>query len=237
MYMYGFYGFDFSYFLFMLPAVIISVWAQIKVKTTFSKYSGIRNSRNLTGAQAAQRVLSHNEIIGVQIQPMAGSLTDNFNPKNNTISLSSDVYDENSIAAVGVAAHEAGHAVQYGKDYLPLKIRKVLVPAANFGTWVSFPLIFLGFILPVQYDFVIYLGIAMFSLAVLFQVITLPVELDASRRAIRALEETNTLYDDELIGAKKVLNAAALTYLAAAFSAILNLLRILLLLSGRRGRD
>ena len=234
MYMYGFYGFDFSYFLFMIPALIVSIWAQIKIKVTFAKYSQIKNSANLTGEGAAQIVLGHNEVPGVQIKPIYGSLTDNFNPENNTINLSDDVYGKNSIAAVGVAAHEAGHAVQYGKNYLPLKIRKALVPAANFGSSLAFPLIFLGLILPVQYDFIAYIGVVLFSLAVLFQVITLPVELDASRRAINAIEETNMLYDEELQGAKKVLFAAALTYVAATFAAVLNLLRILFILGGRR---
>lgn len=237
MYTYGFYGFDYTYFWFMLPAIIISMLAQVKVKTTFKKYSQIRNSRGITGADAAYRVLSYNNVMGVQIQRTPGSLTDNFNPQDKTINLSDSVYEADTIAAVGVAAHEAGHAVQHEVGYAPIRLRKALVPVANFGSSFAFPLIFLGFILPVQYDFFIYAGIILFSFAVLFQLVTLPVEINASMRALKTLQDSNTLYEEEMVGAKKVLMAAALTYLAAAFTSVLSLLRILLLFSGRRGKD
>ncbi|MDQ5983600.1 MAG: hypothetical protein RUMPE_00624 [Eubacteriales bacterium SKADARSKE-1] len=237
MYRYGLYGFDYTYFIFMIPAIIISLWAQIKVKTTFSKYSKVPNSRGMTGADAAHRVLSYNEVTDVTLQHVSGELTDNFNPKDKTLNLSDPVYSKTSVAAVGVAAHEAGHAVQHAQGYAPMKLRSFLVPAANIGSTLSFPLILVGLILPVQYIYVVYFGIALFSLAVLFQLVTLPVEIDASRRALKTLENSGDLYDEELDGAKKVLKAAAMTYLAATFVALLNLLRILLLVSGRRGND
>lgn len=237
MYMYGLYGFDYTYFIFMIPAIIISLWAQIKVKTTFSKYSKIPNSRGMTGADAAYKVLSYNEVTDVTLQHISGSLTDNFNPKDKTLNLSDDVYSKTSVAAVGVAAHEAGHAVQHAQGYAPIKVRSALVPVANIGSTLSFPLILIGLILPVQYSYVAYFGIALFSLAVLFQVVTLPVEIDASRRALKTLEDSEALYGEELEGARKVLKAAAMTYLAATFAALLNLLRILLLVSGRRDNN
>lgn len=233
MFGYGFYGFDYSYFIFMVPAMIVSLWAQIKVQTTFSKYSKVRCTRGLTGADAAQTVLRHNEVFDVKVQPVSGNLTDNFDPRVNIINLSENVYNVNSVAAVGVAAHEAGHAVQYAKQYSPMRLRSALVPVTQIGSTLAFPLIFLGLILPVKYSFVATLGIALFILAVLFQVVTLPVEIDASKRAIKTLESSGVLYGDELEGAKKVLTAAAMTYLAATFSAVLNLLRILFLLNGR----
>lgn len=233
MYMYGFYGFDYTYFIFIIPALIISFWAQLNVKRTFDKYSRKRSTRGLTGADAASKVLNYNEVFDVEIRPVAGDLTDNFNPSDNSINLSRPVYGEDSIAAIGVAAHEAGHAVQYAKHYAPLKMRSALVPVSRIGSTIAFPLIFIGLMLPLQYNFIVNIGIAAFSLAVIFQLITLPVELDASRRALKTLEQSGTLYEEELQGAKKVLTAAALTYLAATFASILSLLRILLIANGR----
>ena len=151
--------------------------------------------------------------------------------------MSDSVYSSNSVAAVGVAAHEAGHAVQYANNYAPMKFRRVLVPITNIGSTLSIPLIFIGLLLPIQYDFIVNIGIALFSFAVLFQLVTLPVEFDASRRAIATLEQSGTLYDEELIGAKKVLSAAAMTYLAATFSAVMSLFRLILIAGNRRGRD
>lgn len=235
--MYGFYYFDYTYFLFMLPALIISIYAQFKVQSTFAKYSKVRNSNGLTGAEAAQSVLSKNNVKNITIEHISGNLNDHFDPRSNIIRLSDSVYSSSSVAAVGVAAHEAGHAVQYANKYLPMKIREVLVPVTNIGSSLSIPLIFIGLLLPIQYDFIVNIGIALFSLAVLFQLITLPVEFDASRRAITTLEQSGTLYGDELDGAKKVLTAAAMTYLAATFSAIMSLLRLLLLAAGRRNQE
>ncbi len=235
--MYGFYYFDYSYFWFMVPALVISLYAQFKVSSTFSKYSKVRNSRGLTGADAANRVLAQNGVTGVEVEHVSGDLNDHFDPRTNVIRLSDSVYSSTSVAAVGVAAHEAGHAVQHANGYAPMNIRKALVPVTNIGSTLSMPLIFIGLLLPVQYDFVVNLGIALFSLAVLFQVITLPVEFDASRRAIATLEQGGTLCGEELTGAKKVLTAAAMTYLAATFTAVMSLLRLLLIVAGRRRDD
>lgn len=233
---FGFYYFDYTYFIFMVPALIITMVAQIRVKSAFSKYSRVRTMRGMTGAQAAEAV-AHFGGARVLIQPIGGNLTDNFDPRNHTISLSQDVYGSTSIAAVGVAAHEAGHSVQDAEGYLPNKIRTALVPVTNVGSRMSVPIIIIGLFLPVQYDFVVYAGILLYALVVLFELATLPVEINASRRAIRALDETGILTPEELAGAKSVLTAAAMTYLAASFAALLTLLRFLVLAGNRRGRD
>lgn len=235
--MYGFYYYDYTYFLFMLPALLLSLWAQIKVNTTFSKYSKVRNSRGLTGADAAYKVLSYNDVTGVSLEHIHGNLNDHFDPKTNVIRLSDAVYSQTSVAAVGVAAHEAGHAVQKATDYSPMKLRAVLVPISRFGSVLAIPLILIGLLLPVQYDFIVTLGIIFFSFSVLFQIITLPVEINASNRAIQTLEQTGTLEGEELEGAKKVLKAAAMTYLAATFAAVMSLLRLLLIFGGRRDQN
>lgn len=235
--MYGFYYFDYTYFLFMIPALIVSLYAQVKVKSTFSKYSKVRNTKGLTGADAAKKVLMQHGITNVAVEHIRGELNDHFDPRTNVIRLSDSVYSSESVAAVGVAAHEAGHAVQHANGYSPMKIRKALVPVTNIGSTLSMPLIFIGLMLPVQYDFIVNIGIALFSLAVLFQLVTLPVEFDASRRAIETLEQTDALYGEELEGAKKVLSAAAMTYLAATFTAILSLVRLILIAGNRRGNE
>ncbi len=235
--MYGFYYFDYTYFLFMIPALIVSLYAQFKVHSTFSKYSKVRNTKGLTGADAATKVLMQHGITNVTVEHIRGELNDHFDPRTDVIRLSDSVYSSESVAAVGVAAHEAGHAVQHANGYSPMKIRKALVPVTNIGSTLSMPFIFIGLMLPVQYDFIVNIGIALFSLAVLFQLITLPVEFDASRRAIETLEQTDALYGEELEGAKKVLSAAAMTYLAATFTAILSLLRLILIAGNRRGND
>lgn len=221
----------------MLPALILSLYAQIKVNSTFAKYSKIKNSNGLTGSEAAYKVLTQNGVTNVAVEHISGNLSDHFDPQTNIIRLSDSVYSSNSVAAVGVAAHEAGHAVQYANNYAPMKFRRVLVPITNIGSTLSIPLIFIGLLLPIQYDFIVNIGIALFSFAVLFQLVTLPVEFDASRRAIATLEQSGTLYDEELIGAKKVLSAAAMTYLAATFSAVMSLFRLILIAGNRRGRD
>lgn len=233
---FGFYYFDYTYFIFMVPAIIITMVAQIRVKSAFSKYSRVRTMRGMTGAQAADAVARYGGA-QVAIRPVAGNLTDFFDPRNHTINLSQNVYGSTSVAAVGVAAHEAGHSVQDAAGYVPNKIRAALVPVTNIGSRMSMPMIIIGLFLPVQYDFVVYAGIALYALVVLFQLATLPVEIDASRRAIRALDETGILTPEELGGAKKVLTAAAMTYLAASFVALLNLLRLLLIAGNRRGND
>lgn len=232
---YGFYYFNYTYFWIMVPALIVTLIAQSRVNSTFAKYSKIRTARQITGAESAERVARFGGVNRLFIKRIAGNLTDNFDPRNDTISLSESVYSSVSISAVGVAAHEAGHAIQNAEGYFPNKIRSVLVPVTNFGSRLSMPLIIIGLILPVQYDFVVYAGIILYSLVVLFQLVTLPVEFNASSRAIRALNDADILYPDELEGAKKVLRAAAMTYLAASFTALLTLLRFVLMASGRRG--
>lgn len=234
---FGFYVFDYTYFIFIVPTLIVTMIAQFRVKSTFKKYSRISTAKNMTGAQAAESVAQFGGASGVLVQHIPGNLTDNFDPRNNTISLSDNVYAVTTIAAVGVAAHEAGHAIQNAKSYFPNKIRSVLVPVTNISSRLAVPLVIIGLILPVQYDFVVTIGIALYSFSVLFQLVTLPVEFNASFRAIRALDEAGILYPDELEGAKKVLTAAAMTYLAASFTAIMSLLRLLLIAGGRRGRN
>jgi Predicted Zn-dependent protease len=234
---YGFYYYDYTYFLYIIPALIITLIAQVRVKSTFGKYSRIATAKNMTGAQAADAVARFGGAFGVRVQQIPGQLSDNFDPRSKVISLSDDVYSASTIAAVGVAAHEAGHAIQNATGYLPNKIRAALVPVTNIGSNLAVPIIIIGLILPTQYDFVVDFGIALYSLVVLFQLVTLPVEFNASRRAIKVLDETGILYPDELEGAKKVLTAAAMTYLAASFAAILNLVRLLVLAGNRRGRD
>lgn len=234
--MYGFYYFNYTYFWIMVPALIVTLIAQSRVNSTFTKYARVRTMNQITGAEAAERVARFGGVNRLFVKRIAGNLTDNFDPRNDTISLSESVYSSVSVSAVGVAAHEAGHAIQNAEGYFPNKIRTALVSVTNFGSRLSMPLIIIGLILPVQYDFIVYAGIVLYSLVVLFQLVTLPVEFNASSRAIRALNDAGILYPDELEGAKKVLRAAAMTYLAASFTALLTLLRFLLLASSRRGR-
>lgn len=233
----GFYYFDYTYFWFMVPALIITMIAQARVSSAFNKYSRVRTVRNITGADAADSVARFGGAMGVAVRRIEGNLTDNYDPRNRTISLSENVYSASSVAAVGVAAHEAGHAIQDATGYLPNKIRTALVPVTNFGSRLAVPLIIVGLFLPARYDVVVYAGIILYSLVVLFQLATLPVEINASLRAVKALDAAGILYPDELEGAKKVLTAAAMTYLAASFTAILTLLRLLMLAGNRRGRD
>lgn len=231
--MFGHYYYDYSYFVFMIPAIIFSLWAQAKVNFTFKKYEKVRNERNLTGMQAALRVLQDNGITDVRIEHVNGNLSDHYDPRTNVIRLSDGVYNSTSVSAVGVAAHEAGHAVQYANGYKPMEFRGALIPVAQIGSNLSIPLIIAGFFIPTYYTLFVTLGIVLFSFAVLFQLVTLPVEIDASKRAILSLRSGHLLNDDEIIGAKKVLTAAAMTYLAATVSAVLSLIR-LILIYGRR---
>lgn len=230
-----FYGFDWTYIVFILPCVIITLICQAKVKSTFSKYSKIRNSRNMTGAQAAEYVLRQNGVTGVRIEHIEGSLSDHFDPRTNVIRLSDTVYNSNSVAAVGVAAHEAGHAVQHAQNYLPNKIRGVILPLANLGSKLSWILILLGLVFTAKIGFtLLYIGIILFSLSVLFTIATLPVEFNASKRALECIRESNLLVGEEYKGAKRTLQAAAMTYVAAALTAVMQLLRLIVIARGRR---
>lgn len=222
-----------STIIILIPAIIFSLVAQLMVKSTFSKYSKERNSRGLTGADAAREILDRNGLTNVRLERISGSLTDHYDPRANVIRLSDDVYGSATVAAVGVAAHEAGHAVQYATGYAPIKVRNAIIPVTRFGSSLSTPLVILG--LAFSWDVLITVGILLFCAVVLFQAVTLPVEFDASGRAIRSLRSSHFLEDDELRDAKKVLTAAAMTYVAAMITALLSLVR-LLLISGRRRR-
>ena len=222
-----------STIIILIPAIIFSIVAQIMVKSAFSEYSKVRNSRGLTGADAAREILDRNGLSNVRIEDISGSLTDHYDPKANVIRLSDDVYGSATVAAVGVAAHEAGHAVQYAEGYYPIKIRNAIIPVTRFGSSLSTPLVILG--LALSWDFLITAGILLFCAVVLFQAITLPVEFNASGRALKTLRSSHFLEDDEMKGARSVLTAAAMTYVAAMLSALLSLVR-LLVISGRRRR-
>jgi Zn-dependent membrane protease YugP len=231
-----YYGFDLSYIVLVLPCVILSLWASYNVNHTFKKYSSQLSSRRITGAQAAQRVLYAHGVHNVRIERVSGNLTDHYDPKGNVIRLSDSVYDSTSTAAIGVACHEAGHAVQYAHNYGPIKFRAAIVPITNIGSKLAMPLILLGLALSVfmdlSYTFV-YIGIACFGLSLVFQLVTLPVEFNASRRAIKAIDQGDLLLEHELKGARKTLTAAALTYVAATAVALVQLLRLILIF-GRR---
>ncbi len=218
--------------MFMLPCIILTIVVQAYMNSTFKKYSAVRNSRGLTGAQAAERVLLQNGVSGVRIEPVQGNFTDHFNPKTNVIRLSQPVYNSNSIAAVGVACHEAGHAVQHARGYLPNKIRSLILPAANIGSKLSWIFIFLGLITSALQP-LLYVGIILFSAAVLFTLATLPVEFNASSRALKCIRETGMLSDAEYTGAKRVLQAAAMTYVASAATSVMQLLRLLMIANRR----
>ena len=229
--------FDPTYFL-VLIGVVLSLLASGRVKSTFAKYSQVRNSRGLTGAQAAEQVLHTAGIYDVRIEHVGGNLTDHYDPRTKVLRLSDSVYGQTSVAAVGVAAHECGHAIQHAKGYAPLKLRSTLVPVANFGSKLAWPLIIFGlFISGESSRLLINAGIIAFLAAVAFQLVTLPVEFNASNRAIRMIADSGMMYGEEIKGAKKVLSAAALTYVASAATAILQLLRILILTGGRRRND
>lgn len=226
--------FDPTYFLVLL-GVIICLLASSRMKSTFHKYSGVRNHSGITGKEAAEQILHRAGIYDVRVERVSGDLTDHYDPRSKVLRLSDSIYSRTSVAALGVAVHECGHAIQHQVGYLPLSIRGALVPVANFGSTIAWPLIIIGmFIGSGSSSLLINLGILAFSLAVLFQIVTLPVEFNASGRAIKILGESGLLYPDEVHSARKVLTAAALTYVAGAASAILQLLRILILTSGRR---
>ena len=234
------YGLDLSYLMLVLPCIIFSLWASSSVKSTFNRYSKVYSSRRLTGAQAAQRVLYANGVTGVRIEQVRGNLTDHFDPSTNVIRLSDSVYNSTSVAAIGVACHEAGHAVQYAQHYAPIKLRAAIIPLTNFGSKMAMPLILLGILLSSMSTLgntFVYLGIAAFGLSLVFQLITLPVEFNASRRALQAIENGELLTSEERRGARKTLTAAAMTYVAATAVALAQLLRLIMIFGGRRRDD
>ena len=230
--MYFFNYFDPYYWIILMPAFLIALLAQLNVSSTFNRYSRVASRRGLTGAQAAEEVLRAHGVYGVRITRVSGKLTDHYDPRTNTIRLSDAVYGSTSIASVGVAAHEAGHAVQYAQEYGPIKVRGAIIPVCNFSSQISILLIILGFAMYSRPLFAV--GVVLFAVATMFQVVTLPVEFDASRRAIRSLRETHLLDAQELQGAKKVLGAAAMTYVAALLVSIAQLLRYVLAFNSRR---
>lgn len=237
--MYGYYGFDWTYVVLVLPCILLSLWAGANVNSTFKRYSTQYSRRGLTGAEAAERVLRANGVTGVRIERISGDLTDHFDPRSNVIRLSDNVYGNTSTAAIGVACHEAGHAVQYAQDYVPIRIRSAVIPATNLGSKLAMPLILIGLLINSLGDlsyFLIYLGIACFGLSLIFQLVTLPVEFDASHRAMETIAQTELLTQEEQQGARKTLRAAALTYVAATAVALSQLLRLIVLFGGNRRR-
>ena len=236
-----YYGFDWTFLVLVLPCMIFAMVTSANVNSTFKRYAQQRSYRGLTGAEAAQRVLRHNGVTNVRIERVAGNLSDHYDPRTNVIRLSDSVYASTSTAAIGVAAHEAGHAVQYAQHYTPIKLRSAIIPITNIGSRLAIPLIMAGILFSYLGNFsyfLVDLGIAAFGLSFLFQVITLPVEFDASRRAMAAIREAGLLTEDEQHGASKTLKAAAMTYVAATAVALAQLLRLILLFGGRgRRRD
>ena len=235
-----YYGFDWTYVVLVLPCIILSMWASSNVNSTFKKYSTQYSYRRITGADAAQRVLAANGVRGVRIERVAGNLTDHYDPRTNVIRLSDSVYSSTSTAAIGVACYEAGHAVQYAENYAPIKLRAAIIPLTNFGSKIAMPLILMGILFTFLGEFstvLVYLGIAAFGLSLVFQLVTLPVEFNASNRAMRAIESTGILSEEEQNGARKTLKAAALTYVAATAVALAQLVRLIAIFGNRRRRD
>lgn len=235
---YGMYGYGYGYRLdptivLVLIGVLLSLWAQSRVNSTFARYSRVRSFSGMTGAEAARRLLNSQGIYDVTVQPVSGKLTDHYDPRTKVVKLSDSVYNATSVAAIGVAAHECGHAMQHNEGYGPLRLRSALVPVANFGSQLSWPMILLGILFGGLGSPLVQVGILMFSLAVLFQLVTLPVEFNASSRAVRLLDSQGILSGEEVDGTRKVLKAAALTYVAAAAGSILQLLRLVILFGGR----
>lgn len=229
-----FYYYDYYYLILVVPAILISLWAQFKVSSTFNRYNNVFSRRGYTAAQIARTILDANGLQNVRIERVTGKLTDHYDPRANVIRLSDSVYDSTSVAAIGVAAHESGHAVQYAVGYSPIKLRNAVIPLTNIGSTLSMPLLLLGLIF--SFRPLVIGGILLFSLVALFQLITLPVEFNASNRALQILQTGNYLSDEELVGARKTLSAAAMTYVAALLVSLMQLLR-LILLYGRRNKD
>ena len=235
-----YYGFDWTYLVIVLPCILLSLWSSARVNSTFKKYSTQMSLRRITGADAAYRVLTANGVQGVRIERISGNLTDHYDPKANVIRLSDGVYSSTSTAAIGVACHEAGHAVQYALGYAPIKLRAAIIPVTNIGSKLAMPLILLGIFFSFAGNLsytLVYLGIACFGLSLVFQLITLPVEFNASNRALSAIEQGNILTSEELVGARKTLSAAAMTYVAATAVALSQLLRLILIFGGGRSRN
>ena len=235
-----YYGFDWTYLVIVLPCLLLSLWASSQVNSTFKRYERQLSSRRITGAEAAKRVLTSHGVYNVRIEQVNGKLTDHYDPKNNVIRLSDSVWGSTSTAAIGVACHEAGHAVQYAENYAPIKIRAAIIPLTNFGSKLAMPLILLGIIFSALGELsyiLVYAGIGCFSLSLIFQLITLPVEFNASHRAIMAIQDSELLTTHELVGAKKTLRAAALTYVAAVAVSLGQLLRLILLFGRGDSRD
>ena len=235
-----YYGFDLTYLVLVLPCVILAMIASANVNSTFKRYSKEYSTRRISGAQAAQRVLSANGVSGVRIERVSGNLTDHYDPKTNVIRLSDSVYDSTSVAAIGVACHEAGHAVQYAQHYAPIKLRAAIIPITNIGSKLALPLILLGLLFSFGENFsygFVYAGIACFGLSLVFQLVTLPVEFNASRRAMQAIQYGELLTEEEQRGARKTLTAAAMTYVAATAVALAQLVRLLAIFGGRRRND
>ena len=236
---YYYYGFDWTYLVIVLPCLILSLWASSSVNSTFQKYAKVNSSRHLTGAEAAQRVLNAHGVRGVRIERVSGNLTDHYDPKTNVIRLSDSVHSSTSVAAIGVAAHEAGHAVQYAQNYAPIRLRSAIIPITNIGSKLAMPLILAGILfsfLGGLSNALVYLGIAAFSLSLIFQLVTLPVEFNASRRAMETIENSGLLTVEEQRGARKTLKAAAMTYVAATAVALAQLVRLILMFGGRNRR-
>ena len=228
---------DWTYIVLVMPALILAMAAQGKVSSTFNKYSRVQSHIGITGAEAARRIMEQNGIYDVSIERVSGNLTDHYDPSRKVLRLSDSVYSSSSIAAIGVAAHETGHAIQHARNYAPLSLRSLMVPLANIGSRLSMPLILIGLLFSFASSMgntLITLGIIFFGLSVVFTIITLPVEFNASRRAIACLDESRILYSDEIDGAKKVLSAAAMTYVASTVVALANLLRLIVVFGTRR---
>lgn len=225
---------DRYYWILIVPTMLFALWAQSRVSSNFSKYSKVLSRSGLTAAEVCQKILYANGLYNVRIERVAGNLTDHFDPTANVVRLSDSVYNSSSVASIGVAAHEVGHAIQHAVGYTPIKIRSAIIPITNFGSKLSMPLILLGFVF--QWQPIVNLGIILFSLMTIFQLVTLPVELDASGRALKTLKNQNILYGEEIGQAKKVLTAAALTYVAALLTSAAQLLR-LVMIYGRRNDD
>ena len=230
-----YYFYDTRYLMMLIPVLLITLYAQFKVSSTFNHYSRVANSRRLTGAQAAAEVLRRHGVNDVRIERVRGSLTDHYDPRTNVIRLSESVYDSPTIAAVGVAAHEAGHAVQYAVGYAPIQLRAAIIPLTQVGSQLGVVLLILGLLL--SFESLFFIGIVLFSFTTLFQLVTLPVEFNASRRAMETIRSGGLLNDQEDDGVKKVLGAAALTYVAALLMSIVQLLRYVMLFAGRRRDD
>ncbi len=224
--------FDYYYLILVVPALMLAIWAQVQVKTTYRKYSRVPNSRGMTGAYAAQAVLNFYGITDVRIERVSGNLTDHYDPRSKVIRLSDGVYNSSTVAAIGIACHEAGHAAQHAENYAPIKIRNAIIPVCNIGSTIGIPLALIGWIF--SFSILIYVGLGLYAAVFIFQVATLPVEFNASRRAVKVIDETQLLRDDEIGGAKKVLAAAAMTYVASMIVSLANLLRLLLRFSNRR---